>query len=134
MKYIEYVNGRIREELDGSSPMVLFGQNVTTGSCISGLTRGLVESGELRIINTPNVENTLVGVGLGLMLSGISSVFFMKQQDFLLLGIDHLVNTYNAVRIKQPAASFSIVTIVVLDRSHPGIRDHQQTRCGFGYW
>ena len=48
------------------------------------------------IINTPNLENTLVGTGFGLMLSGLQAAFFMKQQDFLLLGVDHLVNTYNS--------------------------------------
>ena len=37
------------------------------------------------------------GVGFGLMLRSVNSVFFMKQFDFLLLGIDHLVNTYNII-------------------------------------
>jgi pyruvate/2-oxoglutarate/acetoin dehydrogenase E1 component len=45
----------------------------------------------------------------------------MKQQDFLLLGIDHLVNTFNFVRLRKPRASFSIVTIVV-DSGYEGIQ------------
>jgi pyruvate dehydrogenase E1 component beta subunit len=72
-------------------------------------------------MNTPNVENTQVGVGFGLMLNGVSSIFYMKQQDFLLLGIDQLVNTYNFVRQGKPQASFTIVTIVV-DKGYEGIQ------------
>ena len=37
------------------------------------------------IINTQNSENLLVGAGFGMMLNSVSSVFFMKQLDFLLL-------------------------------------------------
>jgi len=47
------------------------------------------------------------------MARGVSSVFMMKQQDFLLLGIDHLVNTYNVIRMRRPEASFTILAIVV---------------------
>lgn len=121
MKYIQYVNEHIRNVVGHPEPIVLFGQNISAGSCISGLTRGLKSDAKHIVINTPNIENTQVGVGFGLMLSGVSSVFFMKQQDFLLLGIDHLVNTYNFVRIPKPCASFTIVTVVV-DSGYEGIQ------------
>jgi len=113
MKYVEFVNKVIREEVSRPERIVLFGQNISAGSCLSGLTRNLQVKGEGFIINTPNSENTLCGLGFGLMISGASSIFFMKQQDFLLLGMDQLVNTYNFIRIKEPSASFTIMTIVV---------------------
>ena len=47
------------------------------------------------------------------MLNSTSSIFFMKQMDFLLLGIDHLVNTFNIIRQNEPAASFTIFPITV---------------------
>jgi len=37
----------------------------------------------------------------------------MKQMDFLLLGIDHLVNTYNILRQNEPTASFTIFPVNV---------------------
>lgn len=115
MKYIEYINGLIRKKTAETEKIVLFGQNIAAGSCLSGLTGGLkVGEGGL-IINTPNSENTLANLGFGMMLNGISSIFFMKQQDFLLLGIDALVDTYNFIRRKKSAASFTIVFIVVDD-------------------
>lgn len=121
MKYVQHINELIRTTIDNSNPIVLYGQNISAGSCISGLTRGLKNGEKRLVINTPNIENTQVGIGFGLMLSGVSSVFFMKQQDFLLLGIDHLVNTYNFVRINEPSASFTIVPVVV-DSGYEGIQ------------
>ncbi len=113
MTYIRFINEILRKKVLEAERIVLFGQNISTGSCLSGLTRNLEVGDGSFIVNTPNSENTLTGVGFGLMLSGISSVFFMKQLDFLLLGCDHLVNTYNFIRINKPKASFTIMPVVV---------------------
>ncbi len=121
MKYVQHINALIKSVVGNTDQMVLFGQNISAGSCLSGLTRGIQDDEKHIVINTPNVENTQVGVGFGLMLNGVSSAFFLKQQDFLLLGIDHLVNTYNFVRLNKPRASFTIVTIVV-DSGYQGIQ------------
>jgi len=121
LKYIEFVNKAISQKILESERVVIFGQNISAGSCLSGLTRNLqVKKGDY-VINTPNCENTQCGVGFGLMINGVSSIFFMKQQDFLLLGIDHLVNTYNFIRRKNPLASFTIVTTVV-DNGYQGLQ------------
>lgn len=112
MKYIQRVNELIVGRTSATENLVLFGQNIAAGSCLSGLTRNLkVGKGGL-IINTQNSENTLAGLGFGMMLDGVSSVFFMKQLDFLLLGIDQLTHTYNFIRRNRPNASYTIVCIV----------------------
>jgi acetoin:2,6-dichlorophenolindophenol oxidoreductase subunit beta len=113
MKYVQYVNQLIKDEVSSAEGLVVYGQNVSLASCLGGLTRNLAVPTSSRIINTPNSENTLVGAGFGMMLNGVSAIYFMKQQDFLLLSIDHLVNTYNIIRTDSPKASFSIVPIVV---------------------
>lgn len=121
MKYVEYINELIKENISKADPVALFGQNISAGSCLSGLTKNLkVKEGGL-IINTPNCENTLCGVGFGLMIGGVPSVFFMKQLDFLLLGIDQLVNTYNFIRAKNPSTSFTIVASVI-DNGYQGMQ------------
>src|SRR3989344_5934708 len=100
-KFIQHINEMIVKKTSETEKIVLFGQNIAAGSCLSGLTRALkVGKGGL-IINTPNSENTLTGLGFGMMLNGVSSIFFMKQLDFLLLGIDQIVDTYNFVRRKE---------------------------------
>ena len=115
MKYIEYVNEQIRNTVKDLENLVLFGHNISAGSCLAGLTKGLSVNPTSKIINSTNSENSLCGFGFGLMLNGVSSVFFMKQLDFLLLGIDHLVNTYNNIRstITNPKSSFTIMPIIV---------------------
>ncbi len=113
MKYVQYINSLIKEAVKDKPNMVIFGQNIDAGSCLSGLTTGISELNKGLTINTTNSENTLVGVGFGLMLNNVSSIFFMKQMDFLLLGIDQIVNTYNIIRQSNPSASFTIFPITV---------------------
>ena len=85
MKYVEFINSLIKEQVENQSEIILFGQNIDAGSSLSGLTRGISLSKNSLIINTQNSENLLVGAGFGMMLNSVSSVFFMKQLDFLLL-------------------------------------------------
>ena len=116
MKYLEYMNKLIKEQVRTTENCVLFGQNINAGSCLGGLTRNITVSGNSVIFNSTNAENSLVGFGFGLMMNGASAVFLMKQLDFLLLGIDHLVNTYNIIRSikdKYPQGSFTIIATVV---------------------
>ena len=77
MKYIEYVNEQIRNTVSNPGHLVLFGQNITAGSCLGGLTKGLSVSPTSRMINSTNSENSLCGFGFGLMINGFSSVFFI---------------------------------------------------------
>lgn len=111
--YVEHLNATIRDVAAATEGLVVYGQNVAAGSCLSGLTRNLAVGPGGRVLNTPNVENTLVGVGFGLMLRGVPALFCVKQQDFVLLGLDHIVNTYNIVRRLAPSGSFTILAIMV---------------------
>jgi pyruvate dehydrogenase E1 component beta subunit len=92
---------------------VVYGQNIKAGSRLGGLAAGLSDVSGCEVMNTPNVENSLVGMGFGLMLSGTPSMYVMKQQDFVLLGVDQLVNTWNALRSRGPFVPFVMAMIVV---------------------
>jgi pyruvate/2-oxoglutarate/acetoin dehydrogenase E1 component len=116
MKYIEYLNSLIKEEALKTDNCVIFGQNINAGSCLGGLTRNIKVNKNSRIFNSTNAENSLAGFGFGLLMNGCKGVFFMKQLDFLLLSIDHIVNTFNLIRsIKEQYSegSFTIVATVV---------------------
>ncbi len=122
MKYVEYLNNLIKAEVSQPEHCVLFGQNINSGSCLGGLTRGMKVKPGSRIIDTTNAENSLAGFGFGLMMNGASGVFFMKQLDFLLLSVDQLVNTYNILRsIKhQPTEGSFTVVATVVDSGYEG--------------
>lgn len=111
--YVGAINALIREKVQRTPRLVCYGQNITAGSCLSGLTSGLTPGPSSRILDTQNSEYTLIGAGFGLMLRGVSGIYFMKQQDFLLFGLDHLVNTWNMLRTAPPRASYTVVSIVV---------------------
>lgn len=111
--YVSLVNDCLRQAIAAQDRFVLYGQNVDAGSCLGGLTRNLNLDDKRRAVNTQNSENTLTGVGFGLMLKGISSAYCMKQLDFLLLGVDQLVNTWNILRSENLEASFTILAITV---------------------
>ena len=83
MRHVEVINQEICRVLSGSTDLVCFGQNVSLGSCLGGLTKGLPTQNRNIVINTTNSENSLAGMGFGLMLENIDSICFLKQQDFL---------------------------------------------------
>ena len=113
-KYLEHINSVLKQSVCAHDGLVVFGQNVSTGSRISGFTKGFKVRESGKIINTTNTENSLVGFGFGMMLAGGTAAFFMKQLDFLLLGIDQLVDTYNILRNSGHAkGSFTILPLVV---------------------
>jgi pyruvate/2-oxoglutarate/acetoin dehydrogenase E1 component len=116
MKYIEKVNALIRDAVANVERPVVFGQNIDAGSCLGGLTRGMKSGPGGVIWNSTNAENSLVGFGFGIMMNGGRAGFFMKQMDFLLLGVDQLVNTYNIIRnvgIQPKTGGFTILAAVV---------------------
>jgi len=111
--YVTQVNEALRAELAKFESSVVYGQNINAGSRLGGLAAGMNDISGCKVLNTPNVENSLVGMGFGLMLGGTPSMYVMKQQDFVLLGVDQLVNTWNALRSRGPFVPFVIAMIVV---------------------
>ena len=118
--------GQIIEQVNlvtvNCGPVLLYGENIDTGSFISGLARGLKVNTDGRILNVGNCELTHIGVGLGMMMDGGNSAVFMKQLDFLLLGLDQMVNTFNFIRAFSPRGSFGSFTIfpIVCDQGYQG--------------
>jgi hypothetical protein len=109
---VQYVNKSIIERFSHKNS-VIFGQNIVAGSRISGLGSNLDSQPGITAINTPNVENSLMGFGLGMMINGTDSVFIMKQHDFALLGLDQITNTVNVAKTYNLKASFVLIMVVV---------------------
>jgi pyruvate/2-oxoglutarate/acetoin dehydrogenase E1 component len=119
MTFTQYINFKIKTEFAKYSNSVIFGQNIVAGSRISGLGAELENIEGATAINTTNSENSLMGFGFGLALSGMPSIFIMKQHDFALLGIDQLTNTINVLKEGRLSAPF-IVLMVVVDSGYEG--------------
>lgn len=118
LTYAQYVNAKTIERFT-TRKSVIFGQNIVAGSRISGLGASLDSLKNVTSLNTPNAENSLMGFGLGMMLSGIDSAFLMKQHDFALLGLDQVTNTVNVAKNYPLTASF-VVLMVIVDSGYEG--------------
>ena len=111
MKSAQYINKKFIKFVKNSN-FTFFGQNISTGSCLGGLLKDLKSDKNFNIINTPNCENSLIGFGFGLLMSNLDSIYFVKQQDFILLGIDQLKNTYSMIKNRKFHSSYSIITTI----------------------
>jgi len=112
--YITAVNQLIAAATARLPNAVLYGENINNGSHICGMTRNLTVPPGGRLINVGDCEATHCGVGFGLMMHGVTSVLFAKQLDFVVLGIDHLVSTYNVIRAHRRPESLGSFTICVI--------------------
>jgi pyruvate/2-oxoglutarate/acetoin dehydrogenase E1 component len=111
MRYLEAINGILSREAARHPTLVQFGENIAQGSRLCGVARNLTG----RVLTVGNCENTHVGVGLGMMMEGGHALLIVKQLDFLLLGLDQLVNTLHlarAQRLERGPGSFTILVIV----------------------
>ena len=59
MKYLNFINEQIRSTIEKNDNLVLFGQNISAGSCLGGLTKNLKVNENSKIINSTNSENSL---------------------------------------------------------------------------
>jgi len=117
--FTQYVNRKIKEQFSKYENSVIYGQNIVAGSRVSGLGLQLEEINGVTAINSTNTENSLMGMGMGLAISGVPSLFLMKQHDFALLGIDQLTNTTNVLRNGRFLSPF-IILMVVVDSGYEG--------------
>lgn len=120
--YITSINEMLAKEIAEVPHAVFYGENIDTGSRISGLARNFKVADSSLLINAGNCEYTHCGVGFGMMLNGATAVLFVKQLDFMLLGMDHLVSTYQAIRAHRDIRTLGSFTIVVVayDQGYQG--------------
>lgn len=111
MKLVKFINNKFKKFCQNSD-FTFYGQNISTGSCLGGLLREITSKRKFNIINTPNSENTLVGFGFGMLIGGENSSFFVKQQDFILLSVDQLKNTYGMIKNRKFTSAFNIITTI----------------------
>jgi pyruvate/2-oxoglutarate/acetoin dehydrogenase E1 component len=120
-KYLQKINEVIAAEVNRLDDAILFGENLDRGSYLSGLSKNLISGKTRRIVNVGNCEYTHCGVGFGVMMGGGNAVLFVKQLDFMLLGIDHFVSTYHFIR-SRPITDLGSFTIVaaIYDQGYQG--------------
>jgi pyruvate/2-oxoglutarate/acetoin dehydrogenase E1 component len=122
MHYLDEINKKLLNFVKKKKKYIIYGQNIDTGTFISGLTKNFDKLNNNLIFNTPNCEYSLIGAGLGIMFDGGNVIYFGKQLDFILLGVDHFVNSINFLKNKLNKKKIGSYTIVlyVCDQGYQG--------------
>jgi pyruvate dehydrogenase E1 component beta subunit len=93
MTYAEAIRTALREEMIRDERVFLFGEDIGRYGGAFGVTFGLLdEFGPERIRETPISEAAIVGATAGAALAGMRPVAEMMFMDFILLGMEQLVN------------------------------------------
>lgn len=91
MMYIEALRTALREEMRRDKNVFVMGEDVTRYGF--GINRGLVdEFGPDRVRNTPISEAAIIGSAVGAALRGMRPVVEIMFVDFIMIGMDQIVN------------------------------------------
>jgi len=91
--YSEAIREALREEMARDERVFLMGEDIARYGGAFGVSRGLLEQfGPERVRNTPISEATIVGAAVGAALLGSRPVVEIMFMDFLILGLDQLLN------------------------------------------
>jgi pyruvate/2-oxoglutarate/acetoin dehydrogenase E1 component len=89
----EAIATALAEEMERDPRVILLGQDIAAHGGAYGETRGLFEKfGAKRVRNTPVAEAATIGIAAGAAAAGLRPVAFITYLDFLMLGLDPLVN------------------------------------------
>ncbi|HEY2759034.1 MAG TPA: transketolase C-terminal domain-containing protein [Pseudolabrys sp.] len=89
----EAIARAIAEEMEREPRVLLLGQDIAEHGGSYQETRGLYERfGAARVRNTPVAEAVTVGLAAGAAAAGLRPMAFITYVDFLMIGLDPLVN------------------------------------------
>ncbi len=108
----EALREAIREEMRKDRNVILIGEEIGKGyEGVFGVSTGLMqEFGPRQIIDTPIVENTILGCGIGAGLLGMKPIVEIMFEDFVTVCFDGIVNQAAKIRyVSGDQYSFSLV-------------------------
>ena len=92
-----YYRDAVREALDeemARDPMVMMiGEDIGVGDGTWRCSKGLYEKyGDLRMKDSPISESGIVGMGIGMALTGMRPIVEIMFSDFMLVAMDQIVD------------------------------------------
>jgi pyruvate/2-oxoglutarate/acetoin dehydrogenase E1 component len=93
LRYAEALAEAVGQEMERDSNVFVMGLDVDDHKAIQGSTRGLLERfGPNRVFTTPLSEDAMTGVAIGAAMAGMRPIHVHIRMDFLMLGMNQLVN------------------------------------------
>ena len=97
----EAIARAVREEMRREENVILLGQDVAAmGGSYREFAGLFSEFGPKRVRNTPVAEAAIIGLGAGAAAAGMRPLVCITYMDFLMLGLDPLVNYAAKLRYK----------------------------------
>jgi pyruvate/2-oxoglutarate/acetoin dehydrogenase E1 component len=97
----EAIARAIREEMLRDESIIVLGQDVGAfGGSYKEFMGLQTEFGRMRVWNTPVAEAAMIGLGIGAAAAGMRPIVSITYMDFLMLGLDPLVNYAAKARYK----------------------------------
>ena len=93
LSYALAINEGITQCMDADESVLLIGQGVKSPWYVGQTCKDLIKKfGEERVIDTPVSENAMTGAAVGAALNGMKSIVIHPRVDFLLYGLDPIIN------------------------------------------
>ena len=94
ISYTDAINEALISEMRKNKKILSFGLGINDPKKIFNTTKNLSNFfGNERIFDVPNSENSILGIGIGLSISGIPCIITHQRLDFFLLAFDQLINS-----------------------------------------
>lgn len=126
--YAEAVREATEQEMARDPSVVVFGQGAHDPKITYGTTGGLLARfGSARVFDTPLSEDGMTGAAVGMALGGLRPIHFHQRMDFVLLGMNQIVNIAAKSRYMYGGAvSVPLVIRSVIGRSWGQGAQHSQ--------
>lgn len=93
MTYVQALNGALHEAMERDPRVFVIGQGVQNPWYVGQSMVGLhARFGDARVIDPPVSEQGMTGFGIGAALAGLRPVVLHPRLDFMLMGIEQLIN------------------------------------------
>lgn len=126
MIYRLEIAAALLEALSDDPKTLILGAGVTDPKGIFGTTLEPAQTFPERVLETPLSENMLTGACLGLALEGWKPIFVHARCDFLLLTMEHLLNTSAKWREVHNDRKFTMVVRCLVGRGWGQGPNHSQ--------
>ncbi|MDA0193437.1 MAG: dehydrogenase E1 component subunit alpha/beta [Bacteroidetes bacterium] len=92
-RFVDAISDGLRQSMEKFPELVLMGQDIAEYGGVFKVTEGFVSDfGKDRVRNTPLCESAIIGIALGLSISGIKSMVEMQFADFAACGFNQIIN------------------------------------------
>jgi 2-oxoisovalerate dehydrogenase E1 component beta subunit len=109
---IEAIREGLFQEMEGDERVIVLGEDVGKRGGVFRVTDGLMDKfGEMRVIDSPLAESSIVGVAIGAAVNGLLPIAEIQFIDFIMPAIDQIVSEAAKFRYRS-AGDFNCPIVI----------------------